>query len=385
MEKLAEKVRQKECITVAFIVLDVPSWKCDSIYRLMLQHPRFKPVIWIVSADHVQNEAEKARRLKILRDFFSESTYSVVEFYSLERIRNEFHPDVVFLSKPTLLTPARVVDMDRELVCYVPYCYQNTKKLDFLYGQENHVWRNFYATEGIKKVASSVMTNGGCNIVAVGSPVADNYLSDSDDCSDSVWKDCGAGKKRIIWAPHWSVNSESWFNVATFLDIAEGMVTLAEKYAEHVQWAFKPHPLLRSTLYKLPEWGKERTDAYYDCWENMPNTQLEIGAYVDLFKQSDAMVHDSGSFIMEYLLVDKPCMYLRRKDGFSAFNDDTMKALECYRKGATVQDVELFILDLLRGNEDEMKEKRARFREEFLIPPGGSCAELIIEELLNGR
>jgi DivIVA domain-containing protein len=61
----------------------------------------------------------------------------------------------------------------------------------------------------------------------------------------------------------------------------------AEKYADRIQWAFKPHPLLRDTLYQHPDWGKERTDAYYGRWESMPNTQLETGAYVELFKQSD--------------------------------------------------------------------------------------------------
>lgn len=386
MEKRLAFLRNKECITVAFMVLDVPSWKCDSVFRLMQQHPRFNPVIWIVSANHITDEEEKARRLNILRSFFAKKEYPVAEFYSLEKMREEYAPDIVFLAKPIAkIDDWQVLSMDRELLCYVPYCYQNTKKFDFIFGLECHVWRNFYATPGIRKLASSVMTNGGCNVVAVGSPVADNYFSDEVGDSPTVWRSCGEGMKRIIWAPHWSVNSESWFNVATFLDVAEGMIQLAEKYEDKVQWAFKPHPLLRSTLYKLPDWGKEKTDAYYDRWANMPNCQLEIGAYVDLFKQSDAMVHDSGSFIMEYLLVNKPCMYLRRREGFNDFNDDTLKALECYHRGSTAQDVEKFIQDLLSGKEDTMKEKRARFRDEYLLPPGGSCAQLIIDEILNGK
>lgn len=384
--RIVDKVQQKDVISVAFMVLDVPSWKCDSVFRLMLQHPRFKPVIWIVSANHINDDEEKARRLNILRSFFAKNEYPVAEFYSLEKMREEYAPDIVFLAKPIAkIDDWHVLSMDRELLCYVPYCYPNTLRDDFISGLECHLWRIFYTTPGIKKLASSVMTNGGCNVVAVGSPVADNYFSDAAEDSASVWRSCGEGMKRIIWAPHWSVNSESWFNVATFLDVAEGMIQLAEKYADKVQWAFKPHPLLRTTLYKLPDWGKEKTDAYYERWANMPNCQLEIGAYVDLFKQSDAMVHDSGSFIMEYLLVNKPCMYLRKQDGYNDFNDDTLKALDCYHRGSTAQDVEKFIQSLLRGEEDSMKEKRTRFREEYLLPPGGSCAQLIIDEILNGK
>lgn len=386
LRAIASRVQQKERITVAFMVLDVPSWRCDSVFRLMLQHPRFNPIIWIIPANHVNDEEEKKRRLDTMRSFFLKREYPVAEFYSLEKMRAEYSPDIVFLAKPLVQIDGwNVLSMDRELLCYVPYCYQNTKKLDFIFGLACHVWRNFYATPSIRKLASSIMTNGGCNVVAVGSPVADNYFSDEGEVSASVWRSCGEGMKRIIWAPHWSVNSESWFNVATFLDVAEGMIQLAEKYADKVQWAFKPHPLLRTTLYKLPDWGKEKTDAYYDRWANMPNCQLEIGAYVDLFKQSDAMVHDSGSFIMEYLLVNKPCMYLRKQNGFNDFNDDTLKALDCYHRGSTAQDVEKFIQSLLRGEEDSMKEKRTRFMEEYLLPPGGSCAQLIIDEILNGK
>lgn len=383
---IADSVQKKESISVAFMVLDVPSWKCDSVFRLMLKHPRFKPVIWIIPANHITDEEEKTRRLDTMRYFFLKRNYPIAEFHSLDKMRAEYAPDIVFLSKPIAqIGNWSFWSMDRELVCYVPYCYQNTKKNDFVTGLECHVWRNFYATNSIKKLASSVMTNGGCNVVALGSPVADNYLSSEMDSPVSVWKDCGKDRKRIIWAPHWSVNSESWFNVATFLDVSEGMIQLAEKYADRVQWAFKPHPLLRSMLYKLPAWGKERTNAYYERWANMPNCQLETGAYVDLFKQSDAMVHDSGSFIMEYLLVNKPCMYLRRQGGFSDFNDDTLNALECYCWGTSVRDVENFIQDLLSNADDSLKEKRNRFREEYLLPPGGSCAQLIIDEILNGE
>lgn len=382
LSAIAEKTGRKDVITVAFTVFDLPCWRCDSVMQLMLQDSRFRPFIWIVP--QFKDAEEQHRNLEMMRTYFSARQYTVVEYGTLEEIRKEYAPDVVILSK-LVSAPVNVWDFDRELTCYVPYCYQNTRKLDFINRQSCYVWRNFYATPGIKKVASNVMANGGENVVAVGSPVADNYLVDSERSSVSVWRACGEGKKRIIWAPHWSVGNVSWFNVATFLDVAEDMVELAKKYADRVQWAFKPHPLLRGTLYNHPDWGKEKTDAYYKLWSDMPNSQLEAGAYVDLFKQSDAMVHDSGSFIIEYLLVNKPCMYLRKKNGFEDFNDDTLKALDCYRKGSNAKDIESFIQDLLTGAPDELEDVRTHYREEYLVPPGGSCAKLIIDELLKGE
>lgn len=388
LRRLAARMQQKEVITVAFMVMDLPCWKCDSVFQLMLQHPRFRPVIWMIPESQIQDEDEHLRNLQSMRTYFSERGYEVAEFFSLEQMREQYAPDVVFLAKPGLgVTPWNARNMENELVCYVPYCYQNTRRLDFLFGQECYTWRNFYTTQGIRRLTAHIMTNGAANVVAVGSPSADHYWQTGTDEEKTVWKDCGEGKKRVIWAPHWSIGSVSWYSVATFLELAEGMLQLAEKYADRIQWAFKPHPLLRDTLYQHPEWGKNKTDAYYERWASMPNSQLEMGDYVHLFKQSDAMVHDSGSFIMEYLLADKPCMYLQRKGGFQDFNEDTRQALACYQKGTCVEEVEAFLLDLLRGAPDPMAETRARYREQYLKPPGGaaSSAQLIVNDLLNGR
>ena len=386
-KRLSSHIQQKEIITVAFQVLDLSCWKCDSVFHLMMQHPRFRPVIWIIPEKQIFDKEETQRILAIMKKYFSSKGYTVAEYYTIDEINKEYSPDIIFLAKgPSGVTPWNAHTLKDKLVCYVPYCYQNTRRQDFNFGQECQVWRNFYATKNIKKIASRVMLNGGLNISVVGSPVADNYLFAESSEEVHVWRNCGKEKKRIIWAPHWSVGSVSWFNVSTFDNIAEGMLELIRKFADKVQWAFKPHPLLRDTLYKHPNWGKQRTDAYYSLWETLPNTQLENGAYVDLFKQSDAMIHDSGSFIMEYLLVNKPCMYLQRTGGFEDFNDDTIKALECYQKGATIDDVESFILNLLSNPPDPMAEKRAAYRKKYLTPPDGqSCAQLIVNELLNGR
>lgn len=393
MEAIAARMREKEVITVAFMVMDLPCWKCDSVFRLMMQHPRFRPIIWLVPEIQLQDEEERRRKHADMQSFFAARQYPVAGLISLQEMRAQYAPDIVFLPKPYAgATAWEVKDMDRELVCYVPYCFQNGKDHDFLYGQENVVWYNFYPTPGVLRICERIMPNAAANVVVTGAPVADHYLfekSDEDE-TGSAWKNCPGSPLRIIWAPHWTVASESvmgecWFKVSTFLDVAEGMLQLAEKYTDQVQWAFKPHPLLRDTLYQLPEWGKERTDAYYERWASMPNTQLETGAYVELFKQSDAMVHDSGSFIMEYLLVDKPCMYLQLEGASVDFNEDTQRALDCYRKGKSIEDVESFLLELLQGKPDAMSRPRARYRKNSLIPPcGKTAAQNIIDVILKG-
>jgi CDP-glycerol glycerophosphotransferase (TagB/SpsB family) len=84
------------------------------------------------------------------------------------------------------------------------------------------------------------------------------------------------------------------------------MIEMAKKYQDSVQFVFKPHPVLRSKLVVL--WGEEKTNAYYNTWDSLPNSTIHEDEYIDLFLTSDAMIHDSGSFTVEYLYVNKPVM-----------------------------------------------------------------------------
>lgn len=389
MEMQAARVRRKKLITVAFMALDLPCWKCDSVFRLMLSHPRFRPVIWIVPELQIKDEVERQRKLTDMRRYFSDCGYPVADLYTLEQIRAEYAPDIVFLAKPYWGTTSYdVYDLDQELVCNVPYCYHNTERGGFQHMQEEFVWRNYFSSYGVLRQARKYMRNGGANVRIVGHPVADAFLySHVGWTVSNTWKHHNCKRLRVIWAPHWSIDDHSWFSTATFLELADGMLELAEKYVDLVQFAFKPHPLLRDALYKHSDWGVYRTDAYFNRWILMPNTQLETGDYVNLFKESDAMIHDSGSFIIEYLLVDKPCMYLQNgKQNRIEYNEDTKDALACYCKGKTIEDVEQFLMNLLSNEEDNRAGVRAQYLKKYLKPPHGiSSAQNIVNDILNGR
>ncbi|MDO4954940.1 MAG: hypothetical protein Q4E43_07370 [Akkermansia sp.] len=189
--------------------------------------------------------------------------------------------------------------------------------------------------------------------------------------------------KRVIWAPHWTIERKNcWLFYGTFMQTGEILLEMAEKYRGQIQFAFKPHPNLYNSLCEHPQWGKEKTDAFYAKWREMPNTQFEDGAYTNLFMQSDAMIHDCGSFIQEYLFANKPCMYLKdpeNRQDYSAMAEDCLNA---YQMGITREDIEAFLQMVLRG-EDPKAEVRGQLREKYLVPPHGqSAAQNIIDCLL---
>ena len=170
--------------------------------------------------------------------------------------------------------------------------------------------------------------------------------------------------------------------LSSFLENGQLMLELMHKYENEVQWIFKPHPLLYSKLVK--QWGKEKTDDYYNDWKNSENSQYENGQYDAIFKYSDAMIHDCSSFTIEYHYTKNPVMYLMRKQGRDViYNDFGQKAFDLHYKGNTKEQIEQFIQNVIRGV-DPLKEERERFYNEHLIPPHGKTAcENIIDAILG--
>lgn len=164
------------------------------------------------------------------------------------------------------------------------------------------------------------------------------------------------------------------------------MREIAEQYADRLQIAFKPHPRLKSELYKHPDWGKERTDEFYAFWENSPATQLETGDYIDLFKTSDALIHNCGSFTAEYLYLNKPVAYITRNlagiktdmNAFGAACQDAHYIVD------SPEEIRRFIDEVVLNGRDSMEPQRVELLQTVLrTPNGNSVARNIYNDLVK--
>ena len=200
------------------------------------------------------------------------------------------------------------------------------------------------------------------------------------------WKKQEKEKKRIIWAPHFSIGTDGYLHRASFLWLNEVMWQIAQEFKDEVQFVFKPHPRLLSELYRHPEWGKKRADDYYEMWKSGENTQLETGEYIDLFCSSDAMIHDCGSFSAEYHYTGKPVLFV--SDDFDAIyqglDDFGTMCLDLHYHALNVQDIRAFIQDVILQGDDSLREKRELFRKRYLLPEDRpQFAESIYRSIVN--
>lgn len=359
-------LRKKKQIKVLFVISELSIWKTEELYLAMQTHPRFLPEIVLEPVSDKLGYEER------LIKYLKEKKYPHILLKSEETIRKRIHPDIIFYQRPygTVLKKNDYYRNFYALFCYVNYAFHSINDSFFYKVPLNNLaWQNYFENVLALKNVSNFMPNKGRNCVVTGLPMTDLYLKHVEK---DPWKHQQLKKKRIIWAPHHTISNQEWINYSTFLRYSDFMLNIARKYEDKIQFAFKPHPSLKRKLDRI--WGKEKADKYYQLWSNMPNTQYEEGNYVDLFKTSDALIHDCGSFTIEYHYTLKPVMYLVRDEHHTDnLNEFGRIAFNIHYKGYGEKDIEQFILMIINENDIE-KTSRVSFYNQELLPSGNTTA-----------
>jgi len=379
------QIRHKRKIKVLFVLSELGPWKTELLYRRMLVHERFEPVLGLsASAEYASELAESAKQK--LADYCTAKGYSVCDLdKDTDDCKAAFAADIIFYQKPAAGDYMDRVFLYRHLnalFCYALYGFHSVV-VDWQINLAifKFAWQNYFENKLTKQPLYAIRNFKRDNMMVTGLPMSDALLRPLSQYRDP-WKTNGS-RKRIIYAPHCTISDQCpGVNYSTFLEHAENMLNLVRKYREEVQWAFKPHPLLYPRLVKV--WGKEKADEYYNRWQEQENAQFEDGEYVGLFKHSDAMIHDCGSFTLEYHYTGNPVMYLLKDEGHEDnLNEFAKKAFDLHYKGRNLSDIETFVLNVIAGI-DPMRDERKKFYSDYLIPPNGKTAcDNIIDSILG--
>lgn len=387
------RIKRQGCVKIVFIVSSISMWRFQRLYEVLQKDTRIIPII-AVHPFRTSLEAQDKDVNEIVK-FFSDKGIQVLnlsnELFPGKVLRKIVDPDIIFYPQPYNQLFGEDKDLDNQyfydrLICYIPYA---VVVIDEPWVDKtllnNIAWRLFFPTEERKLQAGTILYNKGSNICVTGDPMSDIF-TESDTCI-TVWKEQSRPKKRIIWAPHFSFHKDDWLHRNSFLWLHEIMLRLAERYKDDIQFSFKPHPKLRGVLYETPEWGKARTDKYYQIWAGMESTQLNTGPYIDLFKQSDAIIHDCASFMVEYQFTGRPALFTASDMNLvdhqlNRIGRDALKVHYIADSEAKIVD---FIEKTVLSGDDPKKPERESFYQKYLLPPNGqSVAENIYDEILSG-
>lgn len=403
-----QRLRKKEKIIVGFIANYSSTWIGDGLYRLLEESDRFEPYVFLISNHNGQSDEMIKEEYIANLAFFKERNLRVIGTLDTESGRQYSWNEMGIKPEVCIwLTPW--IDLFRgdfyllnysmdTLHTYIPYGFMiaQNETGQFVYDQYNKLihnlaWKLFEESQIARDMAEKYSFVKGTNAVYTGYPKMDDFYRERSG-EKGIWdqlveKSGNKNAKRIIYAPHHSINEKFTVNFSTFAYNYRVMLELAQKYKKETLWVVKPHPQLK---YKAISAGifknEQEWNEYIDSWRKLENAEvMEAGAYDQLFWDSDAMILDSVSFLAEYLYVNKPVLLLGRDGQY--FNDFGKMLIGIHYKadGRDEIGIEKYITDIVIAEKDANKETREHFFAEKLdyVKASGNLATKNIVNVLE--
>jgi CDP-glycerol glycerophosphotransferase (TagB/SpsB family) len=193
---------------------------------------------------------------------------------------------------------------------------------------------------------------------------------------NSQWKH--KNKTKIVYAPHHSFedNSLRW---ATFQWNGKYILELAKKYEETCEFIFKPHPRFSYSVVEAGIMTKKEVDEYYEDWKKIGNIYSE-GDYFDIFRTSNMMITDCGSFLTEYLPTGNPVIHLLNSGKESKYRSVLHEySSQHYYKVYDLDKLEEVFDMLINQGVDPLKSAREKDAAEFSFDSANNIYNFIKE------
>ena len=355
--KVLKRLRNKfgkQPIRVAFWCDDIAKWKCQTLFDLFLESENFEPFILATKNCASSATLNPMSKVNVEKTYEYFNNKKMPVFYAYD-IFNEkfipichFKPDIIFYQEPWYIPTNQgpVVASKFALTYYVPYFVANLdSEIECNLRFHQYLYKHYVLNKTIYDFYAPKMRNGGKNLCIKGHPQLDfYYLTDHQE----------RGKKYVIYAPHWSI-ADKHCSYATFQWNGKFILEYAQKHPE-INWVFKPHPNLKTSLVRQNLMNGEEVDIYWKEWESI-GIVCETSDYNDIFAQSVAMITDCGSFLTEFLLTEQPVIHLVSETA-SAYNDSVNKIVKTYYQVHNLVELETILDSVIVQKNDYKKQER---------------------------
>ena len=197
-------------------------------------------------------------------------------------------------------------------------------------------------------------------------------------------------QKTVLLAPHHSIEGglNDMLGLSNFMRYADLFIQLPEQYPG-INFIFRPHPALFPVLERDSHWGKEKAEAYAHKMKAHPNVRWsDSGNYFEDFSESDAIIQDCGSFLVDYFYTGKPQCYMlhSEKDIEKKFASLGQKCLSHCYLAYDESDIRNFMEEVIIKENDPKKEERQKFaREEVMLNyphASAKAADMLYQSLI---
>ena len=300
----------------------------------------------------------------------------------------ELHPDIIFFHNPfdeynrvTSVDPMYYSSKIKNftgLLVYVPYGISGT--FENLEGNRQQ-WASFpgvaYSDKIIvqsKEMKKIILSKNApeSKLMLLGSPKLDAAV-----CCEEKYK-VEKEENKTVFLLNTTIGTllsfrEKWF------DYVENIITIFEQQSD-LQLIWRPHPLLKDTVCSmLPEF-LDKYNKLIQKVHNMNNIVIDNNPDVyPSFVQSDAMISDYSSLMLQYVATGKPilntqeCSEDKKKKAVVAFD---------YFSNYFVNDGMTYenFIQMVKENRDEKKEERIQAMRRSMINSDGTAGKKIYQE-----
>ncbi|MBE8954286.1 MAG: CDP-glycerol glycerophosphotransferase family protein [Quinella sp. 2Q5] len=358
------RLSRKPKLKVGFVLFDAAMWCGDELYNYFAADERFEPMILMGLRCDVEGEIVREEFRRGVEQFKARGLNVVALTEKNSPVPAQ---DVLIFLTPYLYVLPDALRAENltasTLLTYVPYDFGIST-----YNLSNHTllrvaWKNFFQSPINLQMYEKISNVGMPRGIFSGYPKMDVFFSGKAFTFD--WKMTTPDAKKIIWAPHWSINNG--VNYATFQWNYRFMYEFAKAHPE-ISWVVKPHPNLPFATVDTGLFASiEAYRAYLQAWNELPNAKVVTGGYYQaIFATSDGMIHDSGSFIAEYQYTHKPMIFLTREtQRFNELGQGVMNVT--YRvDGRDLQAIaDMMEMVFIQGH-DPLKSERLKFFNEHM-------------------
>lgn len=359
------RIKNKQKIRVCFSVVFDSVFPAESIFKQMQTDDFFEPFILVIP-DTLRGEENMFYQLEKTYKTLSakyKNVYMSYDYDAQDFIDWHDKMDMCFFANPyDYMTHKfyRVKYLKSIVPClHIPYSYTGCFKYNCsIYKEHTYSMFTYVFVENQNnyKLIQQNQNSKVNNLYISGYPKMDALFQ----CKRIRNSD----RPQIIISPHHTVKQwENGLNLSQFLRFADFYLTLPNKYP-NIDFIFRPHPLLFVTLSQDDLWGKDKVQDYIDKISSFPNvTYQDSGDYFQTFVDSDAIINDSGSFLMESFYVPMPQCFLLKdaQQVDTEFTDFGKNVLNYVYTAFTAEDIEMFIQNVVLNKNDTMKDLRNKF------------------------
>ena len=388
-----EKLSRGERLRVAFLVCDSSMFSAEPVFAKMKDDPRFDCFIAVVPRV-TRGEAflreTYAKALDTLRPRYGDAVRALYDPDTRKCADLRGRADVVFTSivyedqsLPQVTTSAMSA---YALVVAISYGYSglfknNVRSTIFL---PNIVlsWRFVLSNRDTLEEWTSHNPLLARNAIVCGYAKMDRYEN-----ARKAAEGQRAETKRVLICPHHSIERDTeGLRLSSFLAFADFFIRLPELYP-NVKFVFRPHPLLFPRLRTAKWWGEERTAEYERKMESYPNVEFQRGGdYFRTFAESDALIHDCGSFLAEYFYTGRPQCYLLADEGTAnrEFLPFGLKLLDATYRASSEKDISDFMDKVVLGGDDPLAARRDELARTSVCIHYPNAAARVVDAVVSG-